>query len=257
MSSHILISLSYSDALNILYRPNITVLKHNITKNRYNLTSLHFDSIYGVSLSKSDSYRLSFTGASFLLYESIELAKAYAKKGGWDAAVESILASNVNTQSKSTIKRERNEIALRLKTLSSPLLEKLINVNPDDAKIIVLYAILKTYPFIRDFCLEVLYEKSMILDIHIQEYEINAFFRNQEDRHEAFSKKSDSTKQKLKQVMFKMLSDAGVLKSTKEKIIMKPYMDTSVSRLIADDGGAVYLKALLMSDAEITMLGGK
>jgi hypothetical protein len=206
-------------------------------------------------LSKSDSYRLSFTGASFLLYESIELAKTYAEKGGWDAAVESILMSNVNTKSKSTIKRERNEIALRLKSLSPQLLEKLISVNPDDAKIIVLYAILKTYPFIRNFCLEVLYEKSMILDTHIQEYEINAFFRNQEDRHEVFSKKSDSTKQKLKQVMFKMLSDAGVLKSTKEKIIIKPYLDTNISKMIAEDGGEIYLKALLMNGAEIALLG--
>lgn len=224
---------------------------------RYNLYFYNIHRILGVSLSKSSSYRLSFTGASFLLYESIELAKAFAEYGKWDTAVDSVLSSNVNTQSKSTIKRERNEIALRLKTLSQPLLEKLISVNPDDAKIIVLYAILKTYPFIRDFCLEVLYEKSMMLDTHIQEYEINAFLRNQEDCHETFNKKSDSTKQKLKQVMIRIFSDAGFLKSTKEKIIMKPYMDTSVSRLIVEDSGAVYLKALLMSDAEITMLGGK
>jgi len=205
-------------------------------------------------LSKSDTYRLSFTGASFLLYESIELAKAYAKNGGWEAAVESVLTSSVNTQSKSTIKRERNEITLRLKTLSDSLLEKLISTNPDDAKLIVLYAILKTYPFIRDFCLEVLYDKSMMLDTHIQEYEINAFLRNQEDRYEPFNIKSDSTKQKLKQVMLRMLSDAGILKSTKEKVIIKPYLDTSVSKMIIEDGGDIYLKALLMNNIEIAML---
>ncbi len=202
-----------------------------------------------------NNYRLSFTGASFFLYESIELANLYFECGIWDEAINSLLASSVLKRSKSTVKRESREIVLRLKNLPEPLLEKFTTVDPDDAKIILFYAILRTYPVIKSFCLEVLYEKIMILDCELQDYEVNAFFRQQEERYEVLEKKSDTTKAKLKQVMFKILSDANLIESTKNKIIIKPYIDSSIARLIIEDSDESYARALLMNESDINMLG--
>jgi len=202
-----------------------------------------------------NNYRLSFTGASFFLYESIELAKLYIVLGSWDEAVKAVIDSNVNKRSKSTIKRESSEIVIRLKTLSEELLEKFVSSDPDDAKIILLYAIFKSYPIIKLFCIDVLYDKTLMLDHDIQEYEINMFFRQQEELHEVYEKKSDMTKKKLKQVMFKILADANLIKSTLSKVIIKPYIDTAISKMIVDDSDESYLRALLMSESEIAMLG--
>ena len=201
------------------------------------------------------NYRLSFTGASFFLYESIELAKLYIELEDWSKAVESIINENSNKRSASTIKRESSELVLRLKTLPEDLLNRFVNTDPEDAKIILFYSILKSYPIIKAFCLEVMYEKSLMMDFDIQEYEINSFFRKQEEEYEEFAKKSDATKYKLKQVVFKILADATMIKATKEKTIVKPLIENTTANLIAKDSDTSYLKAMLMNDTEISMMG--
>lgn len=201
------------------------------------------------------NYRLSFTGASFFLHESIELAKLFIEYDSWNEAVDSLINANVNKRSISTIKRESSELVLRLKTLPEELLNRFVTTDAEDAKIILLYSILKSYPIIKMFCLDVLFEKSQMMDYDIQEYEINTFFRKQEEMHEEFDKKSDATKYKLKQVVFKILADATLIKSTKEKSIIKPIIETTTANLILKDTDQSYLKALLMNEPEIAMLG--
>ena len=202
-----------------------------------------------------NNYRLSFTGASFFLHESIELANLYVSYEDWNEAVDSLVNANVNKRSISTIKRESSELVIRLKTLPEELLNRFITTDAEDAKIILLYSILKSYPIIKTFCIDVLYEKSQMMDFDIQEYEINTFFRKQEEMHEEFDKKSDATKYKLKQVVFKILADATLIQSTKEKTIVKPIIETTTANLILKDTDQSYLRALLMNENEITMLG--
>ena len=202
-----------------------------------------------------NNYRLSFTGASFFLHESIELAKLFLEHDDWNAAVDFLLNANVNKRSISTIKRESSELVLRLKALPENLLNRFVTTDADDSKIILLYSILKTYPIIKIFCLDVLYEKSQMMDFDIQEYEINTFFRIQEELHKEFDEKTDATKYKLKQVVFKILADATLIRSTKEKFIVKPIIETTTANLILKDTDQSYLRALLMNENEIAMLG--
>lgn len=201
------------------------------------------------------NYRLSFTGASFFLHESIELTQLYFEFGDWNKAVEALINTNTNKRSISTIKRESSELVLRLKTLPNELLNRFITTDVYDAKTILLYSILKSYPIIKTFCLDVLYEKLQMMDYQIQEYEINTFFRKQEELHEILDKKSDATKGKLKQVLFKILADATLIKSTRDKTIVKPILETMTANLILKDTDRSYLKALLMNENEISMLG--
>ena len=207
------------------------------------------------SYQMKNNYRLSFTGASFFLHETIELAKLCLEYDNCNDAVNSLLSSDVLDRSKSTVKRESSEIVLRLNTLPKSLLGRFATADHDDAKIILLYAIIKTYPIIKEFCLEVLYEKILIMDNILQKYEINAFLRKKEEVYEVFDEKSDATKKKLKQVMLKILADSDILSSTKERVIIKPYIDTGIASMIFEDSDESYLRALLMNDSEITMLG--
>ena len=202
-----------------------------------------------------NEYRLSFTGASFFLHESVELAKLYLEYENWNDAVNSIVNSNVNKRSISTIKRESSELVLRLKTLPENLLNRFVTTDADDSKIILLYSILKSYPIIKTFCIDVLYEKSLMMDFDIQEYEINTFFRLQEEQYKEFDTKTDATKYKLKQVIFKILADATLIRSTKEKTIVKPIIETNTANLILQDSDKSYLIALLQNEHEIAMLG--
>jgi len=200
-------------------------------------------------------YRLSFTAASFFLHESIELANLYLELNDWNKAVAALINANSNKRSISTIKRESSELVLRLKNLSDELLYRFVTTDADDAKIILFYAILKSYSIIKLFSLELLYEKLNMLDFQIQDYEINTFFRKQEETYEEFAKKSDASKYKIKQVVMKILADATLIKSTKEKTIVKPIIESRTAKLILEDSDKSYLKSLLMNDNEISMLG--
>jgi hypothetical protein len=140
--------------------------------------------------------------------------------------------------------------------LSPELLERLTCSTHDEAKIILLYAILKTYPILKTFCLHVLAEKVAMLDTHLQSYEINAFFRTEEEVHPSLEEKSEKTKQKLKQVMLRILSDADILTSTREKVIMKPYIDDALAKMILKESDESYLRALLQSESDIANIKG-
>lgn len=199
-----------------------------------------------------NGYRLSFTAASLLLYDSVELARRYLERGDWSEAIASMVETPVSQRSISTIKRESSELAIRLQQLSAALLERLVVCEVEEARIILLYAILKTYPLIRSFCLDVLYEKSLLLDDRLEAYEINAFFREEEERQPLLEQKTEKTRQKLKQVLIKILVDANLIKSTQNRTIIRPYVDPDIGRMILEDGGEIYLKALLMNDNEIT-----
>jgi len=206
-------------------------------------------------LNSSVNYRLSFTGASFRLYESIALAKFYFEYGSWETARKHFIESSTSRQSRATVVRESREIIIRLQNLSDPMLEKMTTAEPDDAKMVLFYSILKTYPMIREFCNEVLYEKLLLMDMVLQEYEVNAFIRKLEERYDFFEEKSDTTKNKLKQVMIKIFADAGILRSTKDWTMIKPYIDTEIVKLIVEDGGAGLLKPMLMTEKEIAASG--
>ncbi len=203
-----------------------------------------------------NDYRLSFTGASFLLFESVEFAKLCLELGSYTEVVDRLLDAGSETRSKSSIKREGREIALRLQMLTPEMLERFAFAPHDEAKIILLYAILRTYPIIKAFCLQVLAEKVAMLDTHLQPYEINAFFRREEELHPSLEEKSEKTKQKLKQVMLRILADADILSSTKEKIIMKPYIDEILAKMILGESDESYLRALLQSESDIGNIKG-
>jgi len=204
-----------------------------------------------------NGYRLSFTGAAFLLSESVGLAKLCVQLGSCTKAVGRLLELGSETRSKSSIKRESREVALRLQTLSPRLLERFTCAAHDEAKIILLYAILKTYPIIKAFCLQVLAEKVAMLDTHLQPYEINTFFRTEEELRPSLEEKSEKTKQKLKQVMLRILADADILSSTKEKVIMKPYIDGGLAKMILRESDESYLRALLQSESDIANIKGR
>ena len=56
-------------------------------------------------------------------------------------------------------------------------------------------------------------------------------------------------------MIFKILADATLIRSTKEKTIVKPIIETTTANLILKDTDSGYLRALLMNENEISMLG--
>ena len=195
-------------------------------------------------------YILSFTTMSLNVYETQEVAKLFLKHQSWDEVRKIIIDENyLQKSAMSTLKRQFIEIRKRINNLTEEELEYLAQ-NDYEAKYVVMLSAFKTYKMIYDFAVEVMREKYFKGDLKILESDFENFIESKKLAYENLNTVTDSTKYKLRQVMFKMFEEAELITSTKEKIIKKPLLSRNLCKIIKNDDEN-YLKAFLLSKDEI------
>jgi hypothetical protein len=167
-------------------------------------------------------YNLSFTAGGLLLTETICIAEKYLKTKSWKTTRTEILENNIlGRRTLSTAKRIFSEVELRLSSLEDEDMEKLLEMNTLELqKQLVWIFICNTYRFISDFLAEVVYEKTLSLSVSLENEDYDRFFNKKSQWHEELDRISDSTKGKIKQVLFKMLKEMEIL-SEENKIIFR------------------------------------
>ncbi|MCB9053315.1 MAG: DUF1819 family protein [Lewinellaceae bacterium] len=199
-------------------------------------------------------YRLSFTGASLMLNESLKIAEAYHQLGNWDAVRQQALKDNVLQKGKeATIKREFRELKKRLEKLTGQQLEMLIETGPAGQRLLLFLGVCKLYPFVGDFVLEVLRNKVVTFEHIILESDYSRFFQMKEALHPELESISDSTRKKLRSRLFRMLGEAGLINNTKEKWITPPIVTRCLAEPLLEEDPAL-LKFWLVSDKDIKRL---
>jgi len=157
-------------------------------------------------------YRISFTSGSLYHRESVPLTELYQSMKDWDAVRTQALSENLlQTRTESTAKRTCREAIARLKTLNDKELAFLVEANHQDQAHLLWVAVCRLYRFIADFAVEVLHERfiSMKLDLGLEDFD--AFYNRKAEWHEELDRASESTRDKLRQVLFRMLREAGLL----------------------------------------------
>ena len=161
---------------------------------------------------QSTKYKLSFTAASLSISESIKIAEVYLACKNWDETAKIVKDQNLlQSRTRSRTIRVLRELTQRLKKLSDEQLLLLIEGNLSEQKHLLWFAICQTYSFIQEFAIEVLHEKFMSLNLEITDLDYEAFFNRKADWHEELEKITPSTKNKLRQVVFRMLRQADLL----------------------------------------------
>ena len=160
----------------------------------------------------SQPYKLSFTSASLYVSDSIKIASIYLKNGDWSSAKEEVADNNVlqyETISSST--RISRELRQRLQTLTQEQLELLVEGTQPEQKQLLWLAVCRCYAFIQEFAVEVLREKFLKMDLELTELDYDAFFNREADWHEELDQLTDTTRDKLKQVLFRMLREGDLI----------------------------------------------
>jgi hypothetical protein len=196
------------------------------------------------------TYRFSFTAASLMLSELIEYAKMMVSD---NILIDDLASDTMNRERSKTNKREFAEILLRLKTLSSKELEILSNGTKDDQKLIAFIAFARAYSIFRDFINEVIHEKIALYDYVITDRDYNSFISRKSIDHDELNELADTTKAKIKQVMFKVLHQAGIINDIKNRSIIIPIVDLKVEKAIAERN-PLDLKLLLYTENKILNL---
>ncbi|MEC5167235.1 hypothetical protein RCH18_002987 [Flavobacterium sp. PL11] len=195
----------------------------------------------------NEKYIFSFTASSLRMNEMIVVAKALVEERKIDYINE------LGGGKAATGKRLLSEFNRRISNLTSNQVEILINGDFLSQKQIAFLSVCKTYLFIRDFVVEVLREKILVFDYQITEGDYISFYRRKLDLHPEMDMLTQLTENKIKQVTFKILEQAGIINSIKNKVIQPQIIDRKVIDAFATDN-TKWFKILFMSDMDITTI---
>lgn len=194
-----------------------------------------------------NKYRFSFTATSLRTKDFIEVVK-------WDSSNDKRdLELKLGNGKHSTGKRLLMEIVNWVDVLTDEQIDLLKNESYDTQNKVAFLAICKCYDFIRDFIVEVVREKYIVYDFEITEGEYLSFFRRKAIAHPEMDKLTELTQDKIKQVTFKMLEQAGIIDNIRSRTIQPQLLEPMVQKAIVNDNSE-YLKVFLYSDMDIKRL---
>ena len=173
--------------------------------------------ISNTSATKGIKYRLSFGTGNAYINESNLILKKYLENKDWRETEKYSIDNNIlQTNTLSSTKRIFREISLRLKSLSNEEREFFIRSNYVDQSILIWISICRTYKFIGDFASMIISEKFSSYQIELDYNDFNYFYEQQKVLYEELNSLKDSTRKKLRQVIFKIMKDLNIISKSKE-----------------------------------------
>jgi len=103
------------------------------------------------------------------------------------------------------------EIILRLKNLTEDQLTLFTDGSLEDQRLLLWYAVCKTYPIMFEFATEVLHEKFLAMDMAVNEQDLIAFYLRKLDIHPQLDNITSSTQRKIQSQIFRMLREANLI----------------------------------------------
>ena len=157
-------------------------------------------------------YSMSFTTGSLFYLESVKLAQLFIELNDWNAVRDKVISENLlQARMQNTLKRICREIISRLKTLTSLEIDLLINGSPQEQAYLLWVAICRRYKFIADFAVEIIREHYLSLKINLTHQDFDSFFNKKSECHSELDKIKLTTKNKLRQILFKILREVDLL----------------------------------------------
>jgi hypothetical protein len=185
-------------------------------------------------------YEFSLTGSSLRVNEMILFATKYINEG----------LLEFKSDKGTTNKRMVSEFKKRIDNLTVNQQELLLNSNFSNQKQLAFLSACKTYSLLRDFVIEVVREKYLIMDFNLSDTDYISFIRRKEINHDELANLTDQTQAKVKQVVFKILEQAGIINNVRDKEIQLQLLGESTKKSIIEDNPE-WLKVFLLSDMDI------
>ena len=159
-----------------------------------------------------DSYRLSFGTGGLYVMESFQLIELFGVFRDWPEVIEAAVKKNLlQFKSISSSRRAVREICTRLRSMSSQELEFFPTADPFDQSLLSWLACCRTYQFIGDFATQVLMENFASYKLDLDHAAFDFFYEEQSQFHPELEQLTEGTRKKLRQVLFRMMREAGIL----------------------------------------------
>lgn len=177
-------------------------------------------------------YSMSFTTAGLLRKETIIVALLYLELQDWSRIHQRVMIENC-LQLKTANSRRRifSEIKARLECLEAAEMKILCFSSSQDIDIVLWLALCRRYQFIGNFAREVLREKFITLQRHIDFSDYALFVEREAVFHPEILELRDSTCKRLRQMLFQFMRNCGML--NRENMILPVIFSPAVDALFA------------------------
>lgn len=180
-------------------------------------------------MTATQRYALSFTSGSLLTQEALIAVPIYLREGDWATTRARIKDENLlQTRVERSNTRMLGALIPRLQVLTEAELQIIADGTSTERGHLMWAAACRQYDLIGEFAEEVLRERFLTLAGTVTYEEFDSFYRSKAIWHDELDTITDTSFKKIRQVVFKMMVDAGLL--TKQDLI-EP---TSLSARVAD-----------------------
>lgn len=136
----------------------------------------------------------------------------YLEMGDWPATRSLVVDENrLQMRTANASQRICREVISRLRLLTPEELALISEGDRQERQYLLWLAICKRYRFIHDFATDVLNDKFRRLDETLTHADYDVFFSGKAEWHHEVERIADSTRYKQRQVIFKMMNEAGLL----------------------------------------------
>lgn len=168
-------------------------------------------------MERSLIYNGTITAEQFLFYEIRIASKFYLNGTTIEDAIDEIKKNNLfQYPTERLVARMVRSCYKRLDALNDDELRQELSLAPTEiAKQINLYAMMRYNLVVWDFMVGVIGEKYRNRDFEFSRKDLNIFFSRLREQNDDIAEWSESTVQKIKQVLTKALVEVGILDSTR------------------------------------------
>ena len=157
-------------------------------------------------------YAASFTTGGLFHRESLLLVEQFLRLENWQRVCAKVSDENLlQLRAGSSSKRVYREIESRLKTLTLAEMSFLLSGSHHDQAYLLWVAVCRHYQLVGDFAIEVLRERFTAHNTTLGYDDFDAFFNRKAEWHPELDQLAESTRKKLRQVLFRMLREANLL----------------------------------------------
>ena len=157
-------------------------------------------------------YRFSFTAVGLASVAMQEVAALYPDCGMWEAVYSRVVQENtLKCRTISALRRIAAEIVLRLEKLASEELARFVENRLNERNVFAWLAVCRTYDLIGDFAVESLHEAYVTGQKRYECSDYEKFVNGKLALHPEFDELSKLTYAKVRQIVFKMMREAGFL----------------------------------------------
>jgi hypothetical protein len=179
---------------------------------------------------------MSFVTGGLFYVESLAVASLHRVGEPWAAtSARAFEEGAFPVRKASSARRSLREIIHRLKWLSDQELALLLDGARDEQTALLWVAVCRTYRFVGEFAEEVIADRYLSLRTDLTHDDFDAFYARKAEWSDKLTAISESTKAKLRAVLFRFMRESGILGSTDR--IEPALLSTRVLALLNEAGG--------------------